>query len=144
MKYLAIAFFSLSIISCNKTNSEKSAIEIQEGKYLWTAEWTNGVQENPRDMTKTVYTFLSITDQKNAVCEKQNLIVTTVYKEIWRNDNTAVKPVWSLKNGENEVIDYDKAFLAVCENDKAVYGIVNLDKFDYPFLDRYPLFKKEI
>jgi hypothetical protein len=38
-----------------------------------SAEWTNGVQENPEDITKTVNTFLTKTGNKNAVRKKEKL-----------------------------------------------------------------------
>jgi hypothetical protein len=98
------------------------------------------VQENPEDMTKTVYTFITTTDTKNAVCEKENLTNNSVYKEIWINDNTAEKPVWSLQKDKTEVLNYDQVDTTVCENKDAVYGVMDLDKFDFP-IDRYPLFQ---
>lgn len=141
IKYLALAFFSLSIISCNQQNTERSETKIEEGKFLWTAEWTNGVQENAKNMTKTVYIFLTKSNEENAVCNEENLAVTSVYKEIWVNEKTAEKPVWRLDKDKTEVIAYDQAAVAVCENKEAVYGIVALNKFDYPSMDRYSLFQ---
>lgn len=141
MKCLPLVFFSLCIISCNQKKSVSSENKIKEGKFLCSAEWTNGVQENPKDMTKTIYVFLTITNEKNAVCNEENLAVSSVYKEIWVNDKTAEKPVWRLDKDKIELIVYDQAVVAICENKEAEYGIVDLNKFDYSFMKRYPFFQ---
>ena len=140
MKYLPILILSLFLTSCANSTTEKPEDNHQKRKFLWTAEWTNGVQENPEDMTKTVYTFLTTTDNKNAVCEKENLTINSVYKETWINDNTAEKPVWSLQKDKTEVLNYDQVATIVCENKDADYGVMDLETFDYS-LDRYPLFQ---
>lgn len=142
MKYLPVLILSLFLGSCANSTTEKPKGNNQKRKFLWTAEWTNGVQENPKDMTKTVYTFLTTAVTKNAVCEKEKLINNSVYKEIWINDHTAEKPVWSLQKDKTEVLNYDQVVAAVCENKEAVYGVMDLDEFDYP-IDRYPLFQVE-
>lgn len=96
------------------------------------------MQENPEDITKTVYTFLTKTGNKNAL-RKKKLTNNSVYKEIWINDNTAEKPIWSLQKDETEVLNYDQVITTVCGNKVAVYGLMDLDKFDFS-IDRYPLF----
>ncbi len=141
MKYLPIILLSLLFINCKNKVKEDSGNEIKAGKFLWTAEWTNGVQENPKDMTKTVYVLLSATNATNSICDDKNLISNSVYKELWKNDNTVENPVWSLRKDDSSILNYEDVSQEFCENDEAIFAIVDLNKFDYPMLDRYPLFK---
>jgi hypothetical protein len=73
MKYLPVLILSLFLASCANSTTEKPEDNNQKRNFLWTAEWTNVVQENPEDITNTVYTFLTKTGNKNAVRKKEKL-----------------------------------------------------------------------
>ena len=143
MNYLSILLCCVLFISCTNKVQEKSDIKINKGKFLWTVEWTNGAQEDLMKMTKTVYVLLSASDAPRSICDGENLISTSVYKELWKNDNTVEKPVWSLRKDDSSILNYQDVFQEFCENDKAIFATVDLNKFDYPLLQRYPLFQEK-
>jgi hypothetical protein len=142
MKYVSILILTLFLTSCDTSSKETFPTEVKNNKFLWTAEWTNGVQENPKEMTKTSYVFLAKTEVNTNVCDENNLWFTAVYKELWVNDYTFKKPVWRLINNERKVVEAKDVLKMVCENEDVTFGIADVNKFPIT-LRNYPLFQQK-
>jgi hypothetical protein len=80
VNYVAILIITTFLSSCDTTQKESFPTEVKNSKLLWTAEWTNGIQESPKEMTKTSYVFSAKTRENKSVCDEDNLSIITVYK----------------------------------------------------------------
>jgi hypothetical protein len=140
MKYLTAIVLLFTLYSCEKSHSEKTTVADSNNKFLWTAEWTNGKQDAPDKMNKTVYVFLANTDKSDEICEGKNLISQSVYKEFHVNSHTIENPVWSLSDKNKEVVNGKDVMKVICENEGVSFGVANTVKFPVDY-DRYPLFQ---
>jgi hypothetical protein len=104
MKTLLILLLTTLLYGYKDANTDISEESFIDTNYLWKAEWTNGIQNNPKEMTKTVCVLLSNTDKKKAICDENNLVITSVYLELHYNDHTVENTVWSLSDEDREIV----------------------------------------
>jgi len=73
--------------------------------------------------------LLSNTDKKKAICDENNLVITSVYLELHYNDHTVENTVWSLSDEDREIVKTIKALKMICKKEMSSIALLMLLSF---------------